>query len=124
MKANERQVGGQHYGPGKSFMHWDWAVANNLPYLEGVLTKYVCRWKTSGKPDDRAKALHYAEKLREVQAPGGRNTSWERPKEIKLLPELVAAYKLTFVEAEICMLAARYAGTKDLERLRALIATL
>ena len=116
MTANDKQIGGTHYKNG-ILDHWDWAVANDLLYLEGVLTKYVCRHKTSGKPDDRAKALHYAEKLLEVRQEG----SWQpflyrRP--VQLMEELIAAYALTLLEEEICRLAARYTRLEDLEQLR------
>jgi hypothetical protein len=90
MSANERQVGGQHYGPGSTIQHWDWA--RGLPYLSGVLTKYVCRHKTSGKPNDLEKALHYAEKI-------------EEPPKIVTLEALREVYQLTPLELEICQRA-------------------
>ncbi len=43
MAANDRQVDGDHY-KGK-IQHWDYVLANDLPYLEAQVIKYVTRWR-------------------------------------------------------------------------------
>lgn len=65
MSANEKQEGGKHY---KQLMvqPWDYIVANNLGYLEGNVVKYVTRWKHKNGVEDLRKAMHYLEKLLEV----------------------------------------------------------
>jgi hypothetical protein len=65
-KANENQVGGQHY-KGKAIQPWDFIAANELGYFEGNIVKYVSRWRDKGGVDDLRKARHYLDKLIELQ---------------------------------------------------------
>jgi hypothetical protein len=120
MKANEQQVGGSHYG-GASWQHWDFCVENDLRYLEGTITKYVARWKDKAGRQDLEKALHYAEKLYEVN-----NTFWgrlgflrNRPKRIPTvrgLDEMTSLYRLNATEREIFRLAVEYKNLTELKR--------
>ena len=65
--ANERQVGGNHYG--KPIQHWDYVVAQGLGYFEGQVTKYVSRWRDKNGLEDLKKARHFLDKLiEEVEA--------------------------------------------------------
>ena len=64
--ANEKQISGSHYKT-KTIQPWDFIIANNLPYLEGNIIKYVCRFKDKGGMDDLEKAKHYLEKLIESE---------------------------------------------------------
>lgn len=64
-KANEKQVGGSHY---KSTMEcWDYIMSNNLGYLEGTAIKYLTRWQKKNGVEDLKKAVHFIEKLIEVE---------------------------------------------------------
>jgi len=63
--ANDRQVGGNHYGA--EIQHWDFALANNLGYFEGQITKYVTRWRKKGGIADLEKAQHFLQKLIESE---------------------------------------------------------
>lgn len=127
MNANERQVGGAHYQPGVSYSHWDWCVENNMAYLEGQITRYIARHKTSGKgPEDREKALHYAEKLLEVTL---HKTSvqgiWVFPGQCRFnaltsLEKMTKLYALTEKETEILRLVVEYDCIEDLRALREL----
>jgi hypothetical protein len=65
MRANDVQVGGNHYKD-NAIQPWDYIVANNLGYLEGNVVKYITRWRQKGGVDDLRKVVHYAEKLIEV----------------------------------------------------------
>ena len=75
MGANEKQIGGSHYQKvtgvcshcGGEVQHWD--LMARMPYLEGVITKYVLRWQLKGGVEDLKKAQHYLEKLIEVVSP-------------------------------------------------------
>ncbi len=60
-KANERQVGGEHYKT-DGLQHWDLFGPD---YLIGYATKYM-RWRKKGGVQDLLKAIHVVEKLREV----------------------------------------------------------
>lgn len=65
MRANERQVGGTHYQ--SEVQHWDYVVANNIPYLEATIIKYLTRWRKKNGLEDLEKAKHYFDKLMEVE---------------------------------------------------------
>ena len=69
-KANDVQVGGDHY-KGKTIQPWDYIAAQNLGYFEGNIVKYVSRWKVKGGVDDLKKARHYLDKLIEISEVGG-----------------------------------------------------
>lgn len=66
MKANKTQVAGTHYA--SAFQHWDFvAAALGGNYMEGQITKYVCRWKKKNGVQDLEKALHFTNKLIELR---------------------------------------------------------
>ena len=64
-KANETQVGGDHYTKQK-IQHWDYVAANDLDYFQGQITKYVSRWKDKNGLEDLKKAQHFLTKYIEV----------------------------------------------------------
>jgi hypothetical protein len=72
MKADERQVGGNHY---KDMGMQPWEVMRAvltdeefIGFLKGNVIKYAMRQgKKSGADDDAEKAKHYLAKLDEVQ---------------------------------------------------------
>ena len=61
-----RQVGGNHYRD-KEIQPWDYIHANNLCYFTGNCVKYVSRWRDKGGVEDLRKAIHYLEKLIEIE---------------------------------------------------------
>jgi hypothetical protein len=63
-RANEIQVGGDHYK--SDYQHWDWVNDLCMPYILGCATKYVVRLGKKN-PDDAQKAIHCLEKWQEVQ---------------------------------------------------------
>jgi len=63
-KANLRQIGGKHYQ--KPIQHWDFVIANSIPYMEAQIIKYLFRWRERGGLKDLLKAQHFLEKLIEV----------------------------------------------------------
>lgn len=65
MKANKTQVGGQHYK--SSIQHWDYVVANDIPYLEAMTIKYLTRWRKKNGAEDLYKAKHFLRKLFETE---------------------------------------------------------
>lgn len=60
MSANDKQIGGTHYKRRK-IQHWDYAA--QLPYLEGLATKYIDRHREKGGKQDLLKAIHTIEKM-------------------------------------------------------------
>lgn len=64
--ANSKQVGGYHYA--SPIQHWDFVIANDIPYMEAQIMKYVFRHRMKGGVQDLKKAQHFLEKLIEVEA--------------------------------------------------------
>lgn len=66
MRANDYQVGGDHYKAAGKVEHWDFVWQHNLDYFQGQITKYVMRWKRKGGLRDLEKARHFLEKYIEL----------------------------------------------------------
>lgn len=68
--ALNTQVGGSHYKDLKiqpiEFIH-----ANQIPFCEANVIKYVCRWKAKNGIKDLEKAKHYIELLIDLEANSG-----------------------------------------------------
>lgn len=64
--ANKKQVAGTHYKK-QVIQHWDYVVANGIPYLEAQVIKYVSRHQDKNGIQDLEKAKHFLEKLIEVE---------------------------------------------------------
>ena len=41
----------------------DFIIENNIPFCEGNVIKYICRWKLKNGRDDLLKAQHYIDIL-------------------------------------------------------------
>jgi len=65
MSANDKQIGGNHYKT--SIEPWDAILSWKLGYLDGSAVKYLSRWRKKGGVDDLRKAVHFIEKLIEVE---------------------------------------------------------
>jgi len=66
-RANDIQVGGDHYKKYGDLQPWDVIVAWNLGYLDGTALKYIARWRDKGGINDIKKAIHFLEKFIEVE---------------------------------------------------------
>lgn len=73
MQANQRQVGGSHYGGGE-YQHWDYAHDAKLHGLTWTATKYVGRARKKNGKEDLEKALHYIDKAEELRIVGSTAT--------------------------------------------------
>lgn len=67
--ANGRQVGASHYK--SEIEHWDYVIANDIPYLEAQIIKYLTRWRKKNGMEDVLKAQHFLDKLIEVETAKG-----------------------------------------------------
>jgi hypothetical protein len=67
MSANDKQVGGNHYKKGGE-EHWDrqWRLYGS-GYFIGCVTKYVERYQDKNGIQDLQKAVHFLEKLIELE---------------------------------------------------------
>lgn len=68
-KANDVQVGGDHYKNAANYNHWDLATDVGMRHLEGAATKYLSRFGNKAGESavkDLNKARHYVYKLIEV----------------------------------------------------------
>lgn len=57
-----RQVGGEHYRT-MSIQPIQFIVANDIPYREANVIKYITRWKNKNGVEDLRKARHYIDML-------------------------------------------------------------
>jgi hypothetical protein len=57
-----RQVGGGHYKD-MAIQPVEFIHKNQIPYLEGNVVKYLCRWRSKNGIEDLRKAAHYIELL-------------------------------------------------------------
>jgi hypothetical protein len=64
MKANDVQIGGEHYK--FPIQPWDYIIANDIGYLEGTAIKYLTRWKRKNGVEDLKKARHFIDKAIET----------------------------------------------------------
>lgn len=64
--ANQIQHGGTHYKKCE-IQPWDYIARNNIPYLEGSAIKYISRWRDKGGIEDLKKAIHFIEKVIELE---------------------------------------------------------
>jgi hypothetical protein len=66
MSALEVQEGGDHYKRLK-IQPVEYIHANNLPFIEGSVIKYVSRWKNKNGIADLRKARHFLDLLIELE---------------------------------------------------------
>ena len=64
--ALEKQEGGSHY-KGYSIQPIEYIHANNIPFAEGSVIKYVTRWRDKGGVADLKKARHFLDLLIEAE---------------------------------------------------------
>ena len=66
MSALEKQTGGNHYKK-CSIQPIEYIHANNLPFIEGNVVKYITRWRDKNGIEDLKKVIHYVELLIELE---------------------------------------------------------
>lgn len=62
MKTLETQIAGNHYKD-MNIQPLEFIMANNMPYCERNIIKYVCRYKSKNGLQDLLKAKHYLDIL-------------------------------------------------------------
>ena len=60
--ALQTQIGGSHYTDMK-IQPIEYILANNIPFPEGNVIKYVSRWRAKGGVKDLRKSIHHLEML-------------------------------------------------------------
>jgi hypothetical protein len=65
--ALDVQEGGAHY-KSKAIQPIEYIHANNLPFIEGSVVKYITRWRDKGGVEDLKKIKHYIDLLIELEA--------------------------------------------------------
>ena len=71
-KANnpfDEQVGGSHY-KNMGMQPIEYILANNIPYTEGAIIKYITRWRAKGGLEDLKKAQHFLAMLIKYEVEG------------------------------------------------------
>ena len=66
MKHSDKQVGGKHY-KSMNIQPTDFIAANDIPFIEGNVIKYVCRHEFKNGKEDILKAIHYLNLLLEYK---------------------------------------------------------
>lgn len=69
-EANTIQIGGDHYKK-LPIEPWDYIASNGLGFFDGNAVKYLTRWKDKGGVKDLEKAIHYIQKLIELEEKNG-----------------------------------------------------
>ena len=64
------QEGGSHY-KGMRIQPFEYIHANNIPFAEGCVVKYVSRWRVKGGIQDLKKARHFIDLLIEAEQRAG-----------------------------------------------------
>jgi hypothetical protein len=64
--ALDTQVGGDHYSKLK-IQPVEYIHANNLPFIEGCIVKYITRWRDKGGFKDIEKIKHFCDLLIELE---------------------------------------------------------
>ena len=57
-KHSDKQIGGEHYKHMK-IQVTEFVAANEIPFIEGNVIKYVCRHAHKNGKEDVLKAIHY-----------------------------------------------------------------
>ena len=57
-KHSDKQIGGEHYKRMK-IQPTEFIAANDIPFIEGNVIKYVCRHTHKNGKEDVLKAIHY-----------------------------------------------------------------
>jgi hypothetical protein len=60
------QVGGNHY-KNLVIQPVQYITANNIPYIEGNIIKYITRWRNKNGIQDLHKVIHYTQLLIEFE---------------------------------------------------------
>jgi hypothetical protein len=85
-KADDRQIGGNHYKTGGE-EHWTRMFRLFGPgYFIGCITKYVERYRSKNGVEDLLKAQHFIEKLIELESPPAAPAPAPVPDGFKLQP--------------------------------------
>jgi hypothetical protein len=64
--AFSNQVGGDHY-KNLVIQPVEYITANNIPYIEGNVIKYITRWRNKNGTQDLHKIIHYVQLLIELE---------------------------------------------------------
>lgn len=60
MKSTDYQVAGDHY-KNQKIQPIEYIMANQLPFAEGCIVKYVTRWRDKGGIEDLRKIKQYCD---------------------------------------------------------------
>jgi len=66
VRADYKQIGGEHY-KSKAIQPWAVIESNGMGFFDGNALKYLMRYREKGGVQDLQKAIHYIEKLIEME---------------------------------------------------------
>lgn len=79
MKLLQNQVGGDHY-KNKAIQPIEYILANNLPFCEGNIVKYITRYPEKGGVEDLQKIKEYCDFLIEESSRGQEEEIYSSPR--------------------------------------------
>lgn len=62
----DEQIGGNHYKK-YAIQPIEFIHANKIPFIEGNIIKYICRWRDKNGVKDLEKVEHYIRLLKELE---------------------------------------------------------
>lgn len=74
MSALDVQEGGKHYKD-KKIQPVEYIVANEMPYMDGCIIKYITRHRDKDGAKDIRKIMHYCELILELEYDADKQTS-------------------------------------------------
>jgi hypothetical protein len=70
MSVDEKQEGGNHYkSVPPDYQHWNLVIMHGWNYFQAQAIKYLMRYKDKNGVEDLKKALHFVEKMIEMETP-------------------------------------------------------
>ena len=67
MSAFDTQIGGDHYAKLR-IQPAEYCHANEIPFIEGSVIKYITRWRDKNGLEDLRKARHFIDLLIELES--------------------------------------------------------
>lgn len=110
--ALDKQVDGNHYR-NKAIQPVEFIFANNIPFIEGNIIKYITRYKEKGGQKDLLKCIHYIDLLVELMGHDFYN--------VITVEDYCKANNISAREAEVIEAICGWDDINELKRIRELI---
>jgi len=96
MSALKEQVGGNHY-KGMAIQPVEFCHANKLDYFQGVVVKYICRFRDKNGKEDLEKIIHFVKLLIELEYPEEKDINLTHAQLHRAVGKIVGGEAVTIV---------------------------